>query len=114
MCPHTITLGTDGLIYIADRDAWRVQVFDQQGKLMQVWPHIGYIFDIVETPNHTFLCLDGKKGRMTEVDASGNVIGFVDGEKYLRGHSLSITSKGDVVLALKDGRIEMVSKTASK
>ncbi len=114
MCPHAITLGTDGLIYIADRDAWRVQVFDQQGKLLQAWPHIGYIFDIVETPNHTFLCLDGKKGRMTEVDANGNIIGFVDGGKFLRGHSFSITSKGEVILALKDGRIEMVSKSVSK
>jgi hypothetical protein len=111
LCPHTITLGTDGLIYIADRDAWRVQVFTQDGKLQQVWPHIGYIFDLVETPDHTFLCLDGKNGRMTEVDANGNIIGFVSGEKYLRGHSISITSKGDVILALKDGRIEMVSKS---
>ena len=55
-----------------------------------------------------------KKGRMTEVNANGNIIGFVDGKKFLRGHSLSITSKGEVILALKDGRIEMVSKTGSK
>ena len=114
MCPHAITLGTDGLLYIADRDAWSVQVYNQEGKLQQVWPHIGYIFDLVETPNHTFLCLDGKNGRMTEVDAAGNVIGFVVGEKYLRGHGISITSKGDVILALKDGRIEMVSKSTLK
>ena len=110
LTPHAVTLGTDGLIYIADRDAWRIQVFKQDGKVQQVWPHIGYIFDIVETPNHTFLCLDGKNGRMTEVDANGNVIGFVSGEKYLRGHSIAITSKGDVILALKDGRVEMESK----
>jgi len=111
MCPHAITLGTDGLIYIADRDAWSIQVYNQEGKLQQVWPHIGYVFDLVETPEHTFLCLDGKNGRMTEVDANGKIIGFVSGEKYLRGHSISITSKGNVILALKDGRIEMVSKS---
>lgn len=114
LVPHALTLGTDGLIYVADRDAWRVQVFNQDGKLQQVWPHIGYIFDLVETPDHTFLCLDGKNGRMTEVDAKGNVIGFVKGDKYLRGHSISITSKGDAILALKDGRIEMVSKNVKK
>ena len=108
--PHALTLGSDGLIYVADRDAWRVQVFNQEGKVLQVWPHIGYIFDIVETPQNTILCLDGKNGRMTEVDKNGTIIGFVTGEKYLRGHSLAITSKGDVVLALKDGRVEMVSK----
>jgi hypothetical protein len=77
---------------------------------MQVWPHIGYIFDLVETLDNTFLCLDGKKGRITEVDTNGNIIGFEDNEKYLRGHSISITSKGNVILALKDGRIEMVTK----
>jgi len=110
MVPHAITLGANGLIYVSDRDAWKVQVYTQDGKLQQVWPHIGYIFDLVETPEHTFLCLDGKNGQMTEEDANGNIIGFVSGAKYLRGHSISITSKGDVILALKDGRIEMVSK----
>jgi len=44
------------------------------------------------------------------IDKNGTIIGFVSSDKYLRGHSLAITSKGDVVLALKDGRVEMVSK----
>lgn len=57
---------------------------------------------------------DGKNGRMTEVDVNGNIKGFVSGDIFKRAHGMAITSKGNVILALKDGRIEMVSKIIYK
>lgn len=39
---------------------------------------------------------------------------YIADRDALRGHSISITSKGDVIIALKDGRIEKLSKPSSK
>ena len=35
--PHVITVGMDGRLYISDRENDRVQVFDKQGKLLDLW-----------------------------------------------------------------------------
>jgi DNA-binding beta-propeller fold protein YncE len=109
--PHAITVGSDGRVYVADRDAWRIQIFDKQGKLLEVWPHIGRVFDIVESSNHHFFCLDGETGRITEVDQNGKIIGFFgEGNQLIGGHGLAITSDGSVLAAMKDGRVEKFVK----
>lgn len=38
--PHSLVLGYDGNIYIADRDNDRIQILDQQGKLLGIWSHV--------------------------------------------------------------------------
>ncbi len=105
--PHALTIASDGKIYVADRDAWRIQIFNNDGKLLEVWPHIGRIFDIVEIPNNYFLCLDATTARVSKVDKAGNLIGFFgERNKVFDAHGMAITSKGDLLIALKDGRVE--------
>jgi DNA-binding beta-propeller fold protein YncE len=36
-CPHAICLDSKGRLYVADRNNCRIQVFDQSGKLLDVW-----------------------------------------------------------------------------
>ncbi len=109
--PHALTVATDGKIYVADRDAWRVQIFSSKGKLLEVWPHIGRIFDVVETIDHNFLCLDATTGRISLVDKKGNLIGFFGkGNQVIDAHGMAITSKGEVLVAIKDGRVEKFVK----
>jgi DNA-binding beta-propeller fold protein YncE len=38
--PHAIVLGDDEKLYVADRNSGRVQIFDQQGKLLDVWSQL--------------------------------------------------------------------------
>jgi hypothetical protein len=38
--PHAICLDSKGRLYVADRNNVRVQVFDQQGKLLDVWSDV--------------------------------------------------------------------------
>ncbi len=38
--PHAITLDQQGRVYVADRNNMRVQIFDQQGKLLDSWANI--------------------------------------------------------------------------
>ncbi len=105
--PHQITVASDGKIYVADRDAWRIQIFDKDGTLLEVWPHIGRVFDIIETRKHNFLCLDATTGRITEVDNKGNLIGFFGNkEELFDAHGFAMTSDEDIIVAMKDGRVQ--------
>ena len=72
--PHGVWIDSRGRVLVADRENDRVQVFDQNGKLLQVWPIelIGPAFfyvdedDIVYIPEHnggmvSILTLDGER-----------------------------------------------------
>ena len=72
--PHGVWVDRRGRVLVADRENDRVQVFDQEGKLLQVWPTelIGPAFfyvdadDIVYVPEHnggmiSVLTLDGER-----------------------------------------------------
>ena len=72
--PHGIWLDRRGRVLVADRENDRVQIFDQEGKLLEIWPTelIGPAFfyvdadDIVYVPEHngglvSVLTLDGER-----------------------------------------------------
>jgi streptogramin lyase len=72
--PHGIWIDRQGRVLVADRENDRVQIFDQQGKLLEIWPTelIGPAFfyvdaeDIVYIPEHnaglvSVLTLDGER-----------------------------------------------------
>jgi DNA-binding beta-propeller fold protein YncE len=72
--PHGVWIDKHGRVLVADRENDRVQVFDQDGKLLQVWPTplIGPAFfyvdadDIVYIPEHngglvSVLTLEGER-----------------------------------------------------
>ena len=72
--PHGVWIDSRGRVLVADRENDRVQVFDQSGKLLQVWPIelIGPAFfyvdkdDVVYIPEHnggmvSILTLDGER-----------------------------------------------------
>jgi DNA-binding beta-propeller fold protein YncE len=40
MIPHNIAIDTDDRIYVADREAHRVQVFDPEGELLDIWQNV--------------------------------------------------------------------------
>ncbi len=72
--PHGVWIDSRGRVLVADRENDRVQVYDQNGKLLEVWPTelIGPAFfyvdkdDIVYIPEHnggliSILTLDGER-----------------------------------------------------
>ena len=72
--PHGVWIDRRGRVLVADRENDRVQVFDQQGKLLTIWPTelIGPAFfyvddeDVVYIPEHnggmvSILTLDGER-----------------------------------------------------
>jgi hypothetical protein len=49
--PHAIAVDGKGSLYVADRNNARVQVFDQGGKLLDIWNHIIVPWGFCVTPN---------------------------------------------------------------
>ena len=49
--PHAIALDSQGRLYVADRNNVRVQVFDQSGKLLDVWSNVVTPWGFCRMPN---------------------------------------------------------------
>nr|MBC8223616.1 hypothetical protein [Candidatus Bathyarchaeota archaeon] len=63
--PHAVTTDEEGLVYVADRNRWRVQVFNPEGKLLEMWTHIGKPFGIVYADDGFLYVCDGTNARVT-------------------------------------------------
>jgi len=55
--PHAIVVDTDGKLYVADRNSGRIQVFNQDGKLLDVWANLIMPWGLSITPeNEIWVC----------------------------------------------------------
>jgi len=44
--PHSISIDSKGLIYVADRSNNRIQIFDQAGTFLDQWTNFGTPWDL--------------------------------------------------------------------
>jgi peptidylamidoglycolate lyase len=70
---HDVATGADGKVYVADRGNSRVQVFDKDGKFLDMWPN-------VRTPSYIWITKDGhawvasqQGNRLLEYDLQGHL-----------------------------------------
>ncbi len=110
--PHAITTDPDGLVYVADRLKWRVEIFDPEGGFLRQWTHIGKPIGVVCAPDGCVYVLDRVNTRVTKVDRSGEIIGFfevpgVGGERSMTAHDIAVASNGDILIAHSDGRAQL-------
>lgn len=49
--PHAIAADSKGRLYVADRNSGRIQVFDQEGKVLDVWSNLIMPWGLSVTPN---------------------------------------------------------------
>jgi len=110
--PHAITTDAEGLVYVADRTKWRVEIFSPEGRFLRQWTHIGKPFGIVYAPDGYFYICDGQNARVTKVDRSGRIMGFFGkpGGGYGQlstAHAIAVASNGDILIAHLDGRAQL-------
>jgi len=111
---HSIFVDSKGTVFVCDRNNWRIQAFDKDGKQEANWTHIGRVYKICEDKNGDYFVSDGKTGRITKFRRDGSVIGFFetpDKESGARGglinaHSLAICRNGDLITGTFQGWVE--------
>jgi DNA-binding beta-propeller fold protein YncE len=113
--PHGLITDNKGQVYVADRENWRVQIFDPDGRFVTQWAHVGRIFDLVQGTDRLFYTCDGTTGRVTQVDASGEVLGFFGepGEgvgQLSTAHDIDYSPNSDIVVGHLDGRVHKFSR----
>lgn len=114
--PHAITTDPEGLVYVCDRNRWRVQIFTPEGEYMTMWTHIGKAYQIVYTPDDCFFICDGFNSRVWKLEKSGKIIGFFASrtpERVASGettvHDMALAPNGDILLAHLDGVVQLFS-----
>jgi DNA-binding beta-propeller fold protein YncE len=108
--PHAIGSDHEGLVYVADRENWRVQVFNPDGIFLTQWTHIGRPSDLKYVPlEDAFYLCDAPNHRVTKVSSSGDMIGFFEepGEGI---HDITVVPNGDVIVGLLSGGVSKFTK----
>ena len=113
MCPHNLGLSGDR-IFVADREALRIQVFDLDGNHVTTWNNVHRPCGITVAPNGNLYVgelngvalMEGALGighRISVLDPDGNLLGRYgdpeEGEepgKFIAPHSIAVDSHGDV------------------
>jgi len=114
--PHALTTDPEGLVYVCDRNRWRVQIFTPEGEYLTQWTHIGKAYQIVYTPDNCFFICDGNNSRVWKLEKSGKIVGFFASrtpEDVARGettvHDMALAPNGDILLAHLDGVVQLFS-----
>lgn len=101
--PHSIVIDAKGRLLVGDRENDRVQVFDSEGTLLEIWPGFapyGMEFDA----DGVLFVADGRANQVLQLNASGKVIGSwgTKGEKpgeFNLPHMLAADSRGNLYIA---------------
>jgi hypothetical protein len=70
---HGIETDKNGKVYVADRSNRRVQIFDSNGKLLDVWPGLRQANHIVVTTDLNVWVADGTNARLLKFDPNGRL-----------------------------------------
>ncbi len=116
MCPHNIGIDADDRLYVADRESHRVQVFDRDGALLDVWHDVhrpcgltvaadGLVY--IGELNGVALMegADGIGHRLSVYDRSGELLGRFGAAQegsepgqFIAPHGIAVDSRGDVYI----------------
>ena len=110
---HDVALDEKGRIYVADRENYRVQIFDPAGKLVQTWDKVGSPWGLAysEKDGMMYIC-DGYNNRIVKVNREGQVVGSYGKYGKIPGrfdfvHHMAIDSKGAIYAAeIKNWRVQ--------
>ena len=114
--PHNIAIDSNANVYVVDREAHRIQIFDDQGKFIEMWNNIHRPDSMVLWGEHIYVGeLNGMGGvddapglghRVSIFDLKGNLVSqFGDkneGEgpgQFIAPHGIAVDSQGSIYVA---------------
>lgn len=110
--PHTVAIDKLGRVYIGDRENYRMQVFDANGKFIEQWKHVGSPWGLVITEDESMFMCDGHNNRILKLNTKGEVLGVIGGPGRLPGqldfsHHLAVgPSRSIYVAEIKNWRVQ--------
>jgi hypothetical protein len=106
---HAIRVANDGMVYVADREYRRIQMFTKEGKFLKqlVRPDIPFGRDLAlsPNPNQQFLYVGGGEGIFIVDRKTLEIVGNVEPAGILGpGHEIACDSKGNLYIAEVGGQ----------
>jgi len=89
--PHSLAMDSKGRLFVADRGNNRIQIFDQQGKLLEVWPQFSRLSGIYIDKNDVLYGADSESGSVNP-----------DHGDWLRGIRIGSAITGEVEFLIPD------------
>jgi sugar lactone lactonase YvrE len=92
--PHSVAVGKDRRVYVADRSNKRIHVFDENGKPLETWPNLSSPYYVGMSRDQHLWVGDGHLNRFSKYDLKGN---------FLYGWGQSATLRGGAERGMLDG-----------
>jgi peptidylamidoglycolate lyase len=71
---HAVSIGKNRRLYISDRSNSRVQVFDENGKFLDVWPNVRRPYSFLLTEDQHLWVADGVTQKFLKFDLNGKLL----------------------------------------
>ena len=113
--PHSVAVDGQGRVYVGDRENYRVQVFDANGKFLTQWNHVGSPWGLDLQSDQTLFLADGHNDRILKVTLEGKVLGAFGENGRLPGelnfvHHLGLDAAGNIFASeIKNQRVQKFS-----
>lgn len=110
---HDVAIDARGLIYLADRENRRVQIYSPEGKLLRIWKNLGSPWGLAynQKEEAMYIC-DGYNNRIVKVNMEGQVLGTYGQYGKIPGrfdfvHHMAVDSTGAIYAAeIKNWRVQ--------
>jgi streptogramin lyase len=104
--PHSLVFDAQGLLYIADRNNARIQVFDADGTYIRESQHPGTPCGLFMGADHQIWLAHGHTGEIMKLDLNGKVVGMMAGAgqgkapgKYGEAHYIAVSPRDEIFVA---------------
>jgi hypothetical protein len=99
--PHAVLVDKADRVYVADRQNYRIQVFDADGRFLSEWKHVGSPWGLAFAPDGNLLMTDGWNDRVLKLDLQGKILGVLGEHGLLPGqfrfvHGVSVGPAGEL------------------
>ena len=102
--PHSIVVDQAGLIYVADRQNRRIQIFDDEGGYVKEWAYKGLPCGLHFTEDYQLYMVSGFSGEILKLDKNGKPLAAT-GEpgkglgEFGEAHYMTVLPHGEIFVA---------------